>query len=502
MSVISTIHYCRQCGRKMEEGFAFCPECGTPVAAPMPHVTRQPFAQPEEQQAPPPFMQLGQQTEGGFPPAKPRKPIKLSKGAIVAAASGLVVIGLVVGAFFFGKYWTDEERLISRFEKIATAGDGEKLNKLLADANADAPFDRKTADAVADYLKDNDDAVEALVAAFREQATELKAGDVETFSGDDDAPFLYLGKKDKKKWLLYPEYELKIKRYMIPVSSNFEGASIYVDGDKSAPVQADGSAVEVGPLFPGEHEVKVVYEGEYATLENKQDVSLFPMHGYDDELYLDLQGDYVNVYADNTAAQIFINGKDTGLTADGNEAIGPIALDGSNAVYVQAEYPWGTVRTEERPLTEEYVEFRVDPMTDGLKDEIMTAMNECLASWTEALTKLDAGLAKSMGGTLLQRLNDNISTMQGNGNSYLGSYDSITYDLDSFRLYPGGDGRYSASVNVREVISEAILVPESDYDLTPETYDTQYLLEYRDGEWIATEAYSTYDFSTANTKSY
>lgn len=470
---MTTIHYCRQCGHKMEDGFAFCPECGTPVAA-----------------APTP------------PPAKPRKPIKLSKGAIVAVASGLVVIGLAVGAFFVGKYLTDEERLISRFENIATAGDGEKLYKLLADSNADSPFDRETADAMADYLKENDDAVEDLVSAFREQAADLKAGDVETFSGEDDAPFVYLEKKEKKKWLLYADYELKVQRYMIPVSSNFEGASIYVDGDKAAPVNADGSAVEVGPLFPGEHEVKVVYEGEYTTLENKQSVSLFPLDGYDDELYLDLQGEYVNVYADNASAKIFINGQDIGLTADGNEDIGPIALDGSNTVYVQADYPWGTVQTEERPLTEEYVEFSIDPMTDGVKEDIMTAMNECLASWVEALTKLDAGLAKSMGGTLLERLNDNISTMQGNGSSYTGSYESIAYDLDSFRLYPSGDGQYSASVNVREVISEAILVPESDYDLTPETYDTQYLLEYRDGEWIATEAYTIYDFSTANTKSY
>ncbi|MFC5531485.1 zinc ribbon domain-containing protein [Cohnella yongneupensis] len=501
----------------MDGDFAFCPECGTPTASavsqpqePQAQQTTQYYApapqQPQYQYQP---QDNGQQPlfppvqPDDFPPLTanlPRKP--LSKAAIISIISGVVVILLVVGAYFLGKYMTDEDRLITKFEKMATEGDGEKLYKLLSASNEDIKLDQKTADAMAAYLKDNEDVVQDLVEELRSEATDLKSGDVETFSTEDDAPFVYLEKKVKKKWLLYNDYELKVKRYMIPVSSNFEGAQIVVNGEQAAGVEADGSAVEVGPLLPGNYEVKVVYEGEYTTLENKQNVSLFPMAEYDDEVLLDLQGDYVYVYSDNASAEIYINGKDIGLKADGNQEIGPIAMDGSNTMYVQAEYPWGSVKSEEQPVSSEEMSFHIDPLTDDVKEAIMTSSNDFVKNWMQATQEKNPALATNLNDYMLERMNNNLSSLEYYSEVYIGELTRMTYDLDSFQLYANGNDSYTASVKVREETNEATASMESDYELAPVTSDIQYLLEYQNGSWIITDAYTIYDFSTTNTKEY
>lgn len=460
--------YCSQCGNRMEEDYAYCPECGTPSL-------------PEQK--------------------KPRKPIKLPKKAIVSIASGLVVV-LVTGAYFTGQYLTDEDRLVSRFEKIAVEGDADKLHKLLSASNEDVQFDRKTADALAAYFKNNEDIVEELANELRSEAEELAAGDVRSFREEEDAPFLYLEKKEKKKWLIFNEYELKLKRYMIPVRTNFEGASVEIDGKEVGEVSPDRLSLEAGPFLPGKYEVKVVYEGEYTTLESKRDYELFPMGAYDDGVELELQGDYVYVYADHADADIYVNGESIGLKADGSREIGPISLDGSNTMYVQAEYPWGTAKSEEQPVVSELLEFSIDPLTDEAKEAIMASASAFAKSWIEATQAQDATLATNLSQGMLERLYNNLSTYEFYGQLYFGEVTKLTYDLNSFQVYQNGDGTYSASVNVREELNEAVAYPESDYEWTPTTADMQYLLDYEDGSWIVAEAYTIFDFNDSHTKVY
>lgn len=499
---ITTNHYCSQCGTRLEGDFAFCPECGTQVASKAAS-TQQPTQQQQSRQEQDydrqPFMQVPDHDPFPQQQKPPRQPIKLSKAAIISIASGLVVILLVVGAYFTGKYMTDEERLISKFERIAADGDADKLYKLLAGSNEDVKFDQETADEIAAYLKDNEDVIRELAEELRSEAEELKSGEVDTFREHEDAPFLYMEKKDKKKWLLFNDYELKLKRYMVPVWSNFDGASVEVDGIEAGQVSSEASR-EVGPLLPGKYEVKVVYEGEYTTLENKREVELFPMDEYDDSVELELKGDYISVYADNTEADIYINGQSIGLKADGAQEIGPISLDGSNTVYVQAEYPWGTSRSEEQQVTGEQLEFAIDPLADGEKETIMASANTFVKSWLEATQAKDSSLATNLNQEMLERLNNNLATYESYGQLYFGEISKLTYDLDSFEVYDNGDGEYSVSVKMREDYSEAIAYPDSDYELVPMSADLRFLLDYVDGDWIVTEVYNVYDFSDANTK--
>ena len=122
--------------------------------------------------------------------------------------------------------------------------------------------------------------------------------------------FVNLHKKDGKRWLLYDDYELKLRQYMIPVLTNIEGAQITVDGIQVAVASDVESKVEVGPLLPGEYTIEAVYEGEYTTIKKAEKLSLFPMNEFEDTLELVLEGDYVKVSANTPAARILINGED------------------------------------------------------------------------------------------------------------------------------------------------------------------------------------------------
>lgn len=490
MRDISSIQYCSNCGQPMAEDYAFCPECGTKAAS---DNGRQPFMRVEPAPA------------GGTAPAPARPPRKpLSRAAKLSIASGIVVVALGVGAYYLGQYMTDEQRLLSKFEKSAKDGDADQLYELLASSNEDTRFDLNKVKVMAEYLADNEDIVEELMEELRSEAERLKAGDVESFVNDEDTPFVYLEKKDKKKWLLYDEYELKLRRYMIPVYANLEGTAIFVNNERVAVLDDNDSRIEVGPLLPGNYEVRAVYESEYATLESTETIGLFPMWEYDNRLEFNLYGDYIYVHANDEAASVYINGKDVGLLADGNQAIGPISYDGSNKIYVQAEYPWGTVKSEEQEVSSEVMQFTIDPLTEELKESIMSSAHRSVSTWVQALQAKDASLARGMSDDLLDQLSGMVSSYEESGLQFVGSVASVTFDLDSFQFYANDNGSYETRVKARMESNEAVVsADEVNVETAPVTYDAQFVLEYQNGEWILSAFYDSYDdISMEHTRTY
>ncbi len=108
----------------MEGEYAFCPDCGSPVVVPPNPVQPMPPM--------PPMSPMPTPT----PIVQPKKlAIKLSKRAKILVASGIVVVLLIVGVYFLGKYLTDEQRLFERFEHAVKADEADKLFELLSSSN-------------------------------------------------------------------------------------------------------------------------------------------------------------------------------------------------------------------------------------------------------------------------------------------------------------------------------------------------------------------------------
>lgn len=476
----------------MEGEYGFCPECGAPIAAAA-------TTQPEfETDAVPP------QYPNSVNPTPPKSSFVLTTKAKILIGTGLFVVLLLVGVYFLGKYLTDEARLIERFEASAQDEKSDKLFELLSGANEEIKFDKKTADGLIAYFKSNSSVVAKVTKELEEQAEQLRSGEEEAFDDDEDASFIYLAKKDEKRWLIYDDYELRVKRYMVPVQTNFDGAKILVDGKETAVASGDGTPVELGPFLPGEYSIEAVYQGEYTTLKNEDKVSLFPLSGYNDTVELELEGEYFYVDSNYGGARIHINGESIGLFVDDGEDIGPISLDGSNKLHLEAEYPWGTMVSEELPIDSTEMELDIEGLDDATKTNIMDAAHEFMYTWMQSFQAMDSSLLLSGSAERTTDLDNYIDGMKVNGQEYIGTLNRMTFDLDSINLTASeGDG-YSVQVKAQVDYSEITYYTLDNLDPVPEdgTTYSDFELIYEDGQWVVTNWFQAYDIGTENTKVY
>ncbi|BBI31501.1 zinc ribbon domain-containing protein [Cohnella abietis] len=494
----------------MEGEYAFCPECGTPIdvgapSAPQndpsqpqavtPQVLETPSSETETPQVPTTpsseteTPQVSTTSPAYITPtvAQPPKPsFALTKKAKVLIASGLVVILLLAGTYFLGKYLTDEQRIIERFEKSITDKKSDKLFNLLSASNEDIKFEQKTADGIINHLSSNREDLFTVINQLKDEAKQLKSGDEEAFADNTDGAFVYLHKKEKKRWFLYNDYELKIKRYMIPVETNYEGAKILIDGSEAATANEAGSRIEIGPFLPGEYEIKAVYKGEYTTLEKKSTVALFPMSSYKDTVELMLKGEFIDVYANYSQSRIFINGKDIGLDVGDGQRIGPIAIDGSNLIYVEAEYPWGKVQSEEIAVNSDQIELSINALTKNAKEDITNAAHDFVYSMVDAYKARDTKPLKHVRSDLVDYFKEYFVEMVNNDQSYLGEIHRMTFNPDSFRINQLSADEYTISVKVQ--IDHNELFYYKEYTPDPVAVEgksfNQYDLQYENGQWV------------------
>lgn len=428
----------------------------------------------------------------------------MTKKSKLLIGSGLLLVLLVAGAYFLGSYLTDEARLIARFERSANHDNSEKLYELLSAANEDIKFDQKTADGMIAYFKSHSEAAAQIAEELKRQSEQLRSGEREVFADEEDTAFIYLHKKNRKRWLLYDDYELKVKRYMIPVQSNFKGAKIVVDGKEMVVANGDETLIEVGPFLPGEYSVEAVYEGEYTTLADEEKVSLFPLSGYNDTVELILEGDYVNVNSNNKSAHIYINGEDIGLIVEDGQKIGPISVDGSSKMHLEAEFPWGTMVSDELPIDSNELKFIIEGLDDKVKDAIMSSTHEFMDTWTKSLQSMDPNTLLRAHPDRIEDLTNYIESMKVNGQRYMGTLNKMTFDLDSFILSALEDGGYSAQVKAQVDYSEITYYKLDNLNPVPidGTMYTDYELEFDDGQWIVTNWFESNDNGMENTKVY
>jgi uncharacterized membrane protein YvbJ len=440
-------------------------------------------------------------------PVQPKKlAIKLSKTAIILIASVLTFILLIAGAYFIGKYLSDEQRLLDRFEHAVQTEEADKLFEMLSSSNDGIPFERKTADGIAEYLKADKAQLDTLMERLRSEGERLRLGEAQSFDNDEDSAFVYLSKKDKKRWLLFDDYEFKIKRYRIPVRTNYEGAAIRVNGEELATVGEDGSTVEIGPFFPGQYEIEAQYQGEYTTLASKEKVALFPMGSYEDTVDIELEGDYVNVSASNSFARIFINGVDIDLVVGDGQRIGPIAIDGSNKMRVEMEYPWGKTKSEELAIDTDRLAFEIDELDETDKEEIMDAAYDFASSWMDGFEARDVNKIRSVSPDRIADLSEYFADMVDTDEYYKGELRKLSFDLEGFDVNQYDEETYTASVKARLDYSEVFYY--GGFGAEPELADgtnyTQYELQYSNGRWEVSDWSLTdsFDVGTLNTKVY
>lgn len=473
---------CRQCGSTLSEKARFCKECGAPVDEGKQDVSLNPVNQ-----------------------SAPRAPMSKQKKRMFAIAGIALVI--LLAAYKTGEALTSKERLIKRFEAALVKKDDEAVAELLTSNDPKLKIDKKSIKGFMKYLDKHPDEVSEIIQTLKAQSKIIDESENQGITAkgyEDDGYIKGLVNLEKDgKFLFYDKYELSIDPVYVTISTNYKDTKLYMDGKEIGKADRPNYEKTFGPYLPGIYTLQAKLKTDFIDLQEREEVSLVGV-GNKTDVNLDLDGQEVTVdfrleEGQDIAARLLINGKDTGVNPFKEPSFGPILTDGSMNLSVEAQLPWGKVKTKEIPIDSDYVE--VDLASDenfqkGIMELIVKHIKEMLTSYTSG----DVNKLTTATQNYKEMLQKSIDMDKEQGNFYKAKYLATAFDLDSFHLEEE-DGNWVLYVDTRSSFLEDTFYEGETPELGESEHDKEMKLVYDSNakNWLVDDMSESYDFNDKNT---
>ncbi|WP_053218247.1 zinc ribbon domain-containing protein [Virgibacillus senegalensis] len=475
--------FCNQCGTKIDTDKKFCTECGAPLTNnDQSSVEKQIQSTPSNQPQP-------AKRASSKAPMSPKK----KKKVIIIGSAVAVVLATV---YFIGAYFTSQERLVDAFEDAVVEGDAEKIADLLSFRNQELKIANEDAEAFVKYLEANPEDGDVLVESVKKQSEAYKGNKAN--AEDEVLEFLVGGEESlvrleqDGKFLFFDRYQLYIEPIYVQLHTEFQGTKLYKGDEELVEASSNDFSKEVGPFLPGIYTFSAEYKHEYMDVKEEQEVELTP---YDNHSTINLSVNGGTVYFDSAFddsvnSNVIINGESVDFNVFSDEAFGPVALDGSMEMAVQAEFPWGTMTTEAVALENDYfpIEFA---MNDALQKSLVDAIATHYTSYMKALEKGDVALIENMSEDLMADFKNELDYRQVEDYIYTKETTKLEMDTDNFSLISTEDGLLS-TVYLKETGKEGFYYQADDPQLTEEESYLIYELVYQDDNWVVTSKDGTW----------
>lgn len=526
--------FCRECGSKIEPSFTFCPECGTPQeqseqavnqvetqnAGPGPVHEPTPVPTPVTvtELAPEPAPALGHAPGHApiatSPPAQPQEEVaidwKQGTSSFVSflkryKALFIAILGIVIiagGLYAVGAYITDGEHIITKFEQAAKDGDAAALASILKSNDSKLVLDEDNIKPLVDYLKNDHFSRESIGAELREQ---LKQYD-KNMNYADVSDIYYKSiihlQKDGKRFLLFDDYNLQVIALYPDVTTNYKGTKIKVNGKDMLTTNEEYYYDKVGPVVPGKNVFQATFEGDFSKMEVKKTVTLTTANSFE-SIELDLDGDYLTLVSDFDDASVFIDNKDTNLTVDEFDSIGPFLVDGSSEVHIEKEFPWGVVKSEAIPIDDSFIRVDLDPMNEDLLESIQMSTRNFYLEFVHAMNTSDVSMATHMSQEIKDAMIYAVDGFFGEESNFEVKLVKLVFDMNSIDYYDyeWSNNKFEVNIDVQAHLRITYLVPgetQEQYEDTTEAANCT--LSYENGQWIVTDYYEIFLFDEANTE--
>jgi len=427
------MNFCSKCGHVLEPGDKFCQECGTP---------RNHEADERLCAAVDDDKQQSLDDQVGSVRAPRSGKLKLLAAALVVLAA------VIIAVYFVGDAAYAPERTIEAFKQAVETRDIDKLAQLLRPGRDEMSVSRKDLESLADYY-------EAYPADLEQAVQQLR----ESIGNGESAPDAPLTLAVAGKFLVYDQYVIEVAPYYVTLSTNMEGAELFIGDTRLDKADSDDFKQRFGPYWPGVYEVKAVYSGEFTQLTETQQLRLYGEQ--EQEAHLELTPSYAQFESGVQDAVVYVNGVSTGRTIqDFDGRIGPLAFDGSTTLLAEAKFPWGTFQSEEIVLTPELensvVTFLFEDAYEAAREQVMNAVNEYLASWVPAYKSMDIQQFTNITEERRSLFVSDFQWMLETGQRFTGEIVGSEFDLDSFVLDGGYNGNpYTAEIDVAYVLRDA-----------------------------------------------
>ncbi|PFN23408.1 TcaA 3rd/4th domain-containing protein [Bacillus cereus] len=295
---------CTKCGTQFEDGVQFCQNCGKKRESP---VIKK----------------------------------KMSSGTTIGITFFAILIIAIVGLYLYGSSYYTQVAQVDRMITILQERDGEKLAEIITADDPSVIVTRERLMPLFSYIKENPSYVNELKEYLRQGE---KQGD-----GIERADFSLT--KDGKYFFIFDRYKLKAKTYYTTLLTNEKGTSLKMNGKEIDKTDDKKFEKQYGPFLPGTQVFQSEFKNEYVKLSREEKVVLMKQSQNNVTIDLTLQGQYITVQTNAPGATLYVNQKP--VTALTGEEItwGPIATDGSTAIYLERNGESGRETTKVETVT-------------------------------------------------------------------------------------------------------------------------------------------------------
>lgn len=181
---------------------------------------------------------------------------------------------------------------------------------------------------------------------------------------------IYSMKLTSEDGFLGNNYGLTTNYKELTIKTDFEDATLSINGVTEGVINKEK---KVSLIAPGVYKIKLDYKGKDASLTNEKEITLTE----NQEVEMKLNGIKVSVKSNYENANILINDKDTAVKAKDFLNKGPFPTDGSYKISMKYNTPWGEIKSEEVPITNNpEIHLNLELKNESLKTQLEPVMEK------------------------------------------------------------------------------------------------------------------------------
>lgn len=274
------------------------------------------------------------------------------------------VVIFVILIFLFSSFTLSKEKLLKKFELALINGNSNSLAKCVKLEDKDIAS--KELKPLIDGYDKNKLRINKIVNEIR------KNGKSENF------------KLKIKKGFLYDKYYIDINTINVKFTTNISDVNVeFLNKRFNLINEAEFN------IIPGEYSLSYKYKTKYGDISESKIINLME----DKIVEVNIDANYITVYSNYDDAKVFINNVDTGLISKEIKNYGPLPKDKDIKVFIQREFPWGIIKSEEISIgNNQYINLNIDMVNDRLNNMINETVDSFYSSVFNALNNKDKNL--------------------------------------------------------------------------------------------------------------
>ena len=274
------------------------------------------------------------------------------------------VVIFVILIFLFSNFTLSKEKLLKKFELALINGNSNSLAKCVKLEDKDIAS--KELKPLIDGYDKNKLRINKIVNEIR------RNGKSENF------------KLKIKKAFIYDKYYIDINTINVKFTTNISDVNVeFLNKRFNLINEAEFN------IIPGEYSLSYKYKTKYGDISESKIINLME----DKIVEVNIDANYITLYSNYDDAKVFINNVDTGLISKEIKNYGPLPKDKDIKVFIQREFPWGIIKSEEISVgNNQYINLNIGMVNDRLNNMINETVDSFYSSVFNALNNKDKNL--------------------------------------------------------------------------------------------------------------